>query len=142
VASSRNIATTGGGIGGLAAARAPQLILAGLIALATAQPAAAGAPAGTSARAVRDLARQNVKQIAGAVGEARREYGAGVITATDVAQVEARLALARASLAAAEAQYEAARANYLGVIGVEPGGAAGAPRHKPARKKQAGARAH
>jgi hypothetical protein len=136
VASPSSSAITGAGIGGLAAARARQLILVVVVALTAAQPAAAGSLAGTSARAVRDLERQNVKRIAATVREARREYAAGVITATDVAQVEARLALARSSLAAAEAQYEAARANYLAAIGVQTDEVAGASRHKPTRKKQ------
>lgn len=137
MASPGSIAIIGAGLDGLTAAHARQLILVVVVALTAmaAQPAAAGSLAGTSARAVRDLARQNVKLIADSAREARREYAAGVITATDIAQVEARLALARSSLAAAEAQYAAARANYLGAIGVETGKLAGASRHKPARKK-------
>jgi outer membrane protein len=127
----------GSGMNNGTAARARQLILVVVVALTAtaAQPAAAGSLAGAHARAVRDLERQNVKLIADTVREARREYAAGVITATEVAQVEARLALARSSLAAAEAQYDAARANYLAAIGVETGEIAGASRHKPSRKK-------
>jgi outer membrane protein len=40
---------------------------------------------------------------------------------TDVAQVEARLAAARAALYAAQSQYLTSRASYLAAVGVEPG---------------------
>ena len=98
--------------------------------LAAGGPVHAGSLEGTPARAVRDLQRQDVERIADALRQARRQYAAGEITATDVAQVEAQLALARSSLAAAEAQYAAARANYLAAIGVEPGAVSGASRRK------------
>jgi outer membrane protein len=106
------------------------LLAAASLAAAAAGPVHAGYLEGTSARAVRDLQRQDVERIADALRQARRQYAAGEITATDVAQVEAQLALARSSLAAAEAQYAAARANYLAAIGVEPGAVSGASRRK------------
>jgi outer membrane protein TolC len=121
--------------GGMAgrARRHVLLIIAAALA-AAAQPAAAGYLQSPSAGAALELERQNVKLIADTLREASRQYAAGVITATDVAQVEARLALARSSLAAAEAQYAIARANYLAAIGVEPGEAAGTFRHKSLRR--------
>jgi outer membrane protein TolC len=109
------------------------LIVAAALAAAAAQLAAAGHPAAASARAVRDLQLQNVKLIADTLRQARGQYAAGEITATDMAQVEAQPALARSSLAAAQAQYAAARANYLAVIGVEPGPAAGTFRRQQPR---------
>jgi outer membrane protein TolC len=105
-------------------------LVAAALAAAAAQPAAADHLQSTSARAMLDVQRQNVKLIADTLHQARRQYAAGEITATDVAQVEAQLALARSSLAAAEAQYAAARADYLAAIGVESGAISGASHRK------------
>jgi outer membrane protein TolC len=116
--------------GGTASPAPRRLFLLVAASLAAGGPVHAGYLEGTPARAVRDLQRQDMERIADALRQARRQYAAGEITATDVAQVEAQLALARSSLAAAEAQYAAARANYLAAIGVEPGAVSGASRRK------------
>ena len=51
----------------------------------------------------------------------RDRFEVGDLTRTDVAQSEARLALARSSLATAEGRLEASEENFTAVIGDEPG---------------------
>src|SRR3546814_15969699 len=52
--------------------------------------------------------------------ESRERFEIGGLTLTDVAQSQARLALARGQLERARAQLVASRANYLRLVGVPP----------------------
>src|SRR3546814_20300408 len=52
--------------------------------------------------------------------ESRERFEIGGLTLTDVAQSQARLALARGQLETARAQLVASRANYLRLVGVPP----------------------
>jgi TolC family type I secretion outer membrane protein len=61
--------------------------------------------------------QQNVKFLETQLNDVQTERAAGAVTKTDVAQAEARLALAKADLAAAVRQRDASRASFENVIG-------------------------
>jgi outer membrane protein TolC len=76
-------------------------------------------PAGDEALV--ELHRNNLNELKTTLQQTRDRFMAGEATRTDVAQVEASLAAARASFYAAQSQYITSSANYLAAIGVEPG---------------------
>ncbi|SFP62075.1 TolC family outer membrane protein [Sphingomonas rubra] len=63
---------------------------------------------------------QNVRILDTNLAASRDRFQVGDLTRTDVAQSEARLALARAQLQQAEAQLISSRENYIAVIGTPP----------------------
>lgn len=71
--------------------------------------------------AIVGLNTQNVRVLDTNLTASRDRFQVGDVTRTDVAQSEARLALARAQLQSAEAQLIASRENYIGVVGAAPG---------------------
>lgn len=66
------------------------------------------------------LNRANVKVLETNLQASEDRFQVGDLTRTDVAQSEARLALARAQLETAEAQLDASRENYTRFVGVPP----------------------
>ena len=66
------------------------------------------------------LNQQNVRVLDVNLRASRDRFQVGDLTRTDVAQSEARLALARAQLQSAEAQLISSRENYIAVIGTPP----------------------
>jgi outer membrane protein len=71
--------------------------------------------------AILELQRSNVTVLEATLRQTRDNLAAGIVTRTDVAQAESRLALGRANLEQAESNYTTSRAQYRQVIGVEPG---------------------
>jgi outer membrane protein len=71
--------------------------------------------------AILELQRSNVTVLEATLRQTRENLAAGIVTRTDVAQAESRLALGRATLQTAESNYTTSRAQYRQVIGVEPG---------------------
>ncbi|MEO7338035.1 MAG: TolC family outer membrane protein, partial [Caldimonas sp.] len=67
------------------------------------------------------LNQQNVKVLEVNLQATRDRFEVGDLTRTDVAQSEARLALAQSQLRAAEARLIGSRENFIRVIGVAPG---------------------
>jgi outer membrane protein len=67
------------------------------------------------------LNRQNVRVLEVNARASRDRFEVGDLTRTDVAQSEARLALARAQLQQAEAQLIASRENYINFVGAPAG---------------------
>ncbi len=78
------------------------------------------------ATAIVDLQRGNVGVLTELLRATQNRFQVGEVTRTDVAQAEARLALARANLAAANATVTTARAAFRRVIGRDPGRLTGA----------------
>jgi outer membrane protein len=72
-------------------------------------------------RSIVDLNRSQVKVLETNLQATRDRFEVGDLTRTDVAQSEARLALARSNLAAAEGRLQGSEENYRRVIGVSPG---------------------
>ncbi|MBI0474994.1 hypothetical protein D9601_06420 [Sphingomonas sp. MA1305] len=70
--------------------------------------------------AIVSLNQQNVKVLEINLQASRDRFQVGDLTRTDVAQSEARLALARGQLQSAEAQLIASRETYVRVIGTPP----------------------
>ena len=70
--------------------------------------------------AITSLNQQNVRVLEVNLRASRDRFQVGDLTRTDVAQSEARLALARAQLQQAEAQLIASRENYIQVVGTPP----------------------
>jgi outer membrane protein len=70
--------------------------------------------------AVVSLNRQNVQVLSTNLQASNDRFQVGDLTRTDVAQSEARLALARAQLQSAEAQLISSRENYVAVVGSPP----------------------
>lgn len=70
--------------------------------------------------AIVGLNTQNVRVLDINLQATRDRFQVGDLTRTDVAQSEARLALARAQLQSAQAQLIASRENYVAVVGVAP----------------------
>jgi outer membrane protein len=68
-----------------------------------------------------ELQRSNLDVLAEQVRQTKTRLENGNVTATDVAQSEARFNVGRTQLFAAEANYQSARAAYRQVIGLEPG---------------------
>lgn len=71
--------------------------------------------------AVVQLNQQNVRALEVNLQATRDRFEVGDLTRTDVAQSEARLALAQSQLRGAEAQLIGSRETYIRVIGVPPG---------------------
>lgn len=71
--------------------------------------------------AVTALNRQNVRVLEVNARASRDRFEVGDLTRTDVAQSDARLALARAQLQQAEARLIASRENYINFVGVPAG---------------------
>src|SRR4051812_23302235 len=72
-------------------------------------------------RSIVDLNRNQVKVLETNLQATRDRFEVGDLTRTDVAQSEARLALARSNLAGAEGRLQGSEENYRRVIGVSPG---------------------
>jgi outer membrane protein len=72
-------------------------------------------------RSIVDLNRSQVRVLETNLQATRDRFEVGDLTRTDVAQSEARLALARSSLASAEGRLRGSEENYRRVIGVNPG---------------------
>jgi outer membrane protein len=70
--------------------------------------------------AITSLNQQNVRVLDVNLRASRDRFQVGDLTRTDVAQSEARLALARAQLQQAEAQLISSRENYIAVVGSPP----------------------
>ena len=70
--------------------------------------------------AITSLNQQNVRVLEVNLRASRDRFQVGDLTRTDVAQSEARLALARAQLQQAEAQLITIRENYIQVVGSPP----------------------
>lgn len=70
--------------------------------------------------AITSLNQQNVRVLEVNLRASRDRFQVGDLTRTDVAQSEARLALARAQLQQAEAQLISSRENYIQVVGAPP----------------------
>ena len=70
--------------------------------------------------AIVGLNQQNVRVLDVNLNASRDRFQVGDLTRTDVAQSEARLALARAQLQSAESQLISSREDYIAVIGVPP----------------------
>lgn len=75
----------------------------------------------TRDEAIVRLNRQNVHVLEVNLQATRDRFEVGDLTRTDVAQSEARLALAQSQLRSAEARLIGSRENYIAVIGVPPG---------------------
>ena len=73
------------------------------------------------ANAIVSLSTNNVQVLDVNLKATRDRFEVGDLTRTDVAQSEARLALARSDLRSAQAQLIAARETYIQVVGHEPG---------------------
>jgi outer membrane protein len=71
--------------------------------------------------ALQDLLRSNVDVLQEQLRQTKQRLDAGNVTATDLHQAEARLAVGRTQLLAAEATYKSSRALYRQVIGIEAG---------------------
>lgn len=71
--------------------------------------------------AIVGLNTQNVRVLETNLRASRDRFQVGDLTRTDVAQSEARLALARAQLQSAEAQLISSRENYISIVGSTPG---------------------
>ena len=67
------------------------------------------------------ISQDNVNVLARQLEETSARFDAGQLTRTDVAQSQARLALARSQLAAAASTLAVARAGYAAVVGQNPG---------------------
>ena len=67
------------------------------------------------------ISLDNVNVLARQLEETSAKFNAGVLTRTDVAQSEARLAQARSQLATAQSTLAQARAAYTAVVGQNPG---------------------
>jgi outer membrane protein len=72
-------------------------------------------------RSIVQLNRNQVRVLETNLQATRDRFQVGDLTRTDVAQSEARLALARSSLATVEGQLRASEENYRRVVGVDPG---------------------
>ena len=70
--------------------------------------------------AIVGLNRQNVKVLDVNLQATKDRFQVGDLTRTDVAQSEARLALARGQLQSAEAQLISSRENYIRIVGSPP----------------------
>jgi outer membrane protein len=70
--------------------------------------------------AIRELQRSNLEVLMEQLRQARLRLESGNVTATDVSQAEARLAVGRTQLFVAEANYEGSKAVYRQVIGIDP----------------------
>lgn len=70
--------------------------------------------------AITSLNQQNVRVLEVNLQASKDRFQVGDLTRTDVAQSEARLALARAQLQQAEAQLISSRENYVAVVGTPP----------------------
>ncbi|WP_443024851.1 TolC family outer membrane protein [Sphingomonas sp. Leaf37] len=70
--------------------------------------------------AITSLNQQNVRVLEVNLRASRDRFQVGDLTRTDVAQSEARLALARAQLQQAEAQLISSRESYIQVVGTPP----------------------
>ena len=70
--------------------------------------------------AIVQLNGQNVRVLEVNLRASRDRFQVGDLTRTDVAQSEARLALARAQLQSAEARLIASRENYINIVGAPP----------------------
>lgn len=73
------------------------------------------------------LNQQNVRALEVNLQATRDRFEVGDLTRTDVAQSEARLALAQSQLRGAEAQLIGSRENYIRVVGTPPGNLAPPP---------------
>jgi outer membrane protein len=71
--------------------------------------------------AIAALNTQNVRVLETNLTASRDRFQVGDVTRTDVAQSEARLALARAQLQSAQAQLISSRENYINFVGDVPG---------------------
>ncbi|MBU6253120.1 MAG: TolC family outer membrane protein [Alphaproteobacteria bacterium] len=71
-------------------------------------------------QAIVDLNRKQVRVLTVNLQATRDRFEVGDLTRTDVAQSEARLALAQAQLQQAESQLIAAKENYVQLVGTEP----------------------
>jgi outer membrane protein len=71
--------------------------------------------------AILDLRRRNVEVIEEQLRATRDRFNVGEVTRTDVAQAEARLALAQSEMSGAQAVLSASRASFRRVVGIEPG---------------------
>ena len=90
--------------------------------------------------AIVELQRSNVNVLEATLRQARNSMAGGLVTLTDVAQAQSRLALGRSTLLGAESNYTTSKAQYRQVIGVEPGRlAAGAPIDRFSPRTLAGA---
>ncbi|HWF76704.1 MAG TPA: TolC family outer membrane protein [Caulobacteraceae bacterium] len=67
------------------------------------------------------ISQDNVNVLARQLEETTAKFNAGVLTRTDLAQSQARLAQARSQLAAAQSTLAQARAGYAAVVGQNPG---------------------
>lgn len=67
------------------------------------------------------ISQDNVGVLARQLDETSAKFGAGVLTRTDLAQSQARLAQARSQLATAQSTLAQARAAYAAVVGQNPG---------------------
>ncbi|MEA3033604.1 MAG: outer membrane protein, partial [Sphingomonadales bacterium] len=72
-------------------------------------------------RSIVDLNRNQVRVLETNLQATRDRFEVGDLTRTDVAQSEARLALARSTLAGAEGRLQGSEESYRRVIGVSPG---------------------
>src|SRR3954454_15263512 len=72
-------------------------------------------------RSIVDLNRSQVKVLETNLQATRDRFEVGDLTRTDVAQSEARLALARSNLAGAEGRLQGSEEGFRRVIGVSPG---------------------
>lgn len=71
--------------------------------------------------AIVELQRRNLDLLREQLELTRNRLAAGLVTTTDVAQVQSGVAVARSDLLAAQAAYSASRATFERVIGNEPG---------------------
>jgi outer membrane protein len=71
--------------------------------------------------AILELQRANLDVLEEQLRQTRQRLQSGNVTATDVSQSEARLAVGRTQLFTAEANYEGSKAIYRQVIGIDPG---------------------
>jgi outer membrane protein len=71
--------------------------------------------------ALHELQRSNVDVLQEQLRQTKQRLEAGNVTATDVHQAEARLAVGRTQLLSAEAAFKSSRALYRQVIGIEAG---------------------
>lgn len=78
-------------------------------------------------RSIVDLNRNQVKVLETNLQATRDRFEVGDLTRTDVAQSEARLALARSALSTAEGRLQSSEETYRRVIGVQPGDLAPPP---------------
>ncbi|MEA3060650.1 MAG: outer membrane protein [Sphingomonadales bacterium] len=72
-------------------------------------------------RSIVDLNRNQVKVLETNLQATRDRFEVGDLTRTDVAQSEARLALARSNLAGAEGRLQGSEESYRRVVGISPG---------------------